>query len=490
MSHTLGVGTVGAWSSLRDGGTWIGPHANARMQLYEGAGANIGCDAQHFWLYGLNYDHEDGYLARIRHVRMVAALRWDMGLVTDSDGDGLPDDWERFHFRTLAHRGTDDTDADGISNAGEYQADTDPGDGISPQTTILVVNRVSAAGQASHDFGPATVSALFGAGTATPNALINSGNLTYLGVNSSAFPTDGNLNAINDRDGAPGGADQERLRIAIHARRALAGLTWNWSRADGPQPADGVTITGFRSNPGAVFSGGISAAAPVYAAGKLTFQITAFNSAVHSVTFTNRAASSNATLEITVADSTQAGPQFALQSLSFLDLNRAPVTMGIPLAAPLGGSATVAVLGGVHAPTDPDGDPLVVSTVGPAVHGVVAFSPTHITYTSTNAALSDSFAYVVADAFGGTATNTVTVTVYTPAGFNALLGLTRQGDGALAFNYRGIAQRRYALEVTDHLTPPISWTPALTNTAATDGFLGFTNLTGSAQGFFRIRELP
>jgi hypothetical protein len=33
ISHTLGVGTVGAWSSLRGGGTWSGPHANARMQL-------------------------------------------------------------------------------------------------------------------------------------------------------------------------------------------------------------------------------------------------------------------------------------------------------------------------------------------------------------------------------------------------------------------------------------------------------------------------
>ncbi len=44
----------------------------------------------------------------------------------DSDGDGLPDDWENFHFGSLAHGSTDDVDEDGASNLAEYQAGTAP----------------------------------------------------------------------------------------------------------------------------------------------------------------------------------------------------------------------------------------------------------------------------------------------------------------------------------------------------------------------------
>jgi hypothetical protein len=47
---------------------------------------------------------------------MVSALRWDMSIVTDSDSDDLPDDWEQFHLRTLAYSGSDDFDLDGSTN--------------------------------------------------------------------------------------------------------------------------------------------------------------------------------------------------------------------------------------------------------------------------------------------------------------------------------------------------------------------------------------
>jgi hypothetical protein len=46
----------------------------------------------------------------------------------DSDGDGLPDDWEMAHFGSLAHAGNGDPDGDGVSNVNEYRAGTDPND--------------------------------------------------------------------------------------------------------------------------------------------------------------------------------------------------------------------------------------------------------------------------------------------------------------------------------------------------------------------------
>ena len=45
--------------------------------------------------------------ARIRHVKMVSAMRRDMGIVSDSDGDGIPNDWEMFHFGILSQADTD-----------------------------------------------------------------------------------------------------------------------------------------------------------------------------------------------------------------------------------------------------------------------------------------------------------------------------------------------------------------------------------------------
>jgi thrombospondin type 3 repeat protein len=46
----------------------------------------------------------------------------------DSDGDGLPDDWEMAHFGSLGHAGNGDPDGDGVSNLNEYRAGTDPND--------------------------------------------------------------------------------------------------------------------------------------------------------------------------------------------------------------------------------------------------------------------------------------------------------------------------------------------------------------------------
>lgn len=126
ISHTLGVGQYSTWSTSQSGGKWTGTFANNRVKLFDGAGATLNCDSIHFWPYGLNYADEDGTTNRVRHIKMVAAMRRDMGIVTDSDGDGIPNDWEMFHFGNLTQAATGDADGDRVINLAEYNADSDP----------------------------------------------------------------------------------------------------------------------------------------------------------------------------------------------------------------------------------------------------------------------------------------------------------------------------------------------------------------------------
>jgi len=50
---------------------------------------------------------------------------------TDSDADGLPDDWEKFYFGDLADTAATDPDGDGADNAREWATGTDPNDATS-----------------------------------------------------------------------------------------------------------------------------------------------------------------------------------------------------------------------------------------------------------------------------------------------------------------------------------------------------------------------
>jgi hypothetical protein len=94
--------------------------------------------------------------------------------------------------------------------------------------------------------------------------------------------------------------------------------------------------------------------------------------------------------------------------------NAAPVAIddtattdaGVPVSVPVAANDS-----------DPDGDPLTVTAVGPAGNGAAAIeaSGTSVRYTpAPGFAGTDAFGYTVSDGHGGTASATVTVTVLAP----------------------------------------------------------------------------
>jgi hypothetical protein len=54
---------------------------------------------------------------------------------TDTDGDGLPDDWESLYFGATGANPGDDSDSEGMTNGQEYFAGTDP---INPLSYLKV----------------------------------------------------------------------------------------------------------------------------------------------------------------------------------------------------------------------------------------------------------------------------------------------------------------------------------------------------------------
>ena len=66
-----------------------------------------------------------------------------VGLLLDSDGDGLPDSWEITNFgNTTSQRSASDPDKDGISNLAEFLDGTDPNDSFSLRPRLTAYSTV------------------------------------------------------------------------------------------------------------------------------------------------------------------------------------------------------------------------------------------------------------------------------------------------------------------------------------------------------------
>ena len=89
MGHTMGIGTYGSWSANRTGdNVWTGANGVAMVKQLLGPSAVLSADWAHFWPYGLNYDDENHPEAFMRHVKVVSAMRQDMGIVSASELHG------------------------------------------------------------------------------------------------------------------------------------------------------------------------------------------------------------------------------------------------------------------------------------------------------------------------------------------------------------------------------------------------------------------
>ncbi|MES2438828.1 MAG: hypothetical protein V4584_07170 [Verrucomicrobiota bacterium] len=79
IAHTLGIGTHENWGKNIKDGKWIGKFGIAQIQEFDGKDAVLHADRMHFWPYGLNQDSESSKENDLRHIKMVEAMRKDMG---------------------------------------------------------------------------------------------------------------------------------------------------------------------------------------------------------------------------------------------------------------------------------------------------------------------------------------------------------------------------------------------------------------------------
>jgi len=79
------------------------------------------------------------YGANIGWINLATGLSTDRMDITDSDGDGIADQWERTHFGNLTTANAiSDKDKDGVTDFKEYLADTDPNN---PASYLRIVSQ-------------------------------------------------------------------------------------------------------------------------------------------------------------------------------------------------------------------------------------------------------------------------------------------------------------------------------------------------------------
>jgi autotransporter-associated beta strand protein len=197
---------------------------------------------------------------------------------------------------------------------------------------------------------------------------------------------------------------------------------------------------------------------------------------------------------------TVTGTPGALATLSisggelYMRVNHAPVANSFTLAASIGTPVTVSVV--PKFATDQDGDALTLTIASAPTNtagsAVVDATGSNITYTVTSASSGpgDSFTYTATDAYGAATTGTVTVIINQTGQSYNMLTAPALNNGKVTMSFLGIPGYKYALDWTQSLTPPVVWAPLITNTAAANGIMLFTNTPSLGTDFYRTRYTP
>ncbi len=82
-AHTFGMGTGPNYHNLIAGGVWKGQYGNqAQFDTFNSYADGLHGDGHAVWPGGFNYENEDGFIERIWMIRIQAAIRADMGIMS------------------------------------------------------------------------------------------------------------------------------------------------------------------------------------------------------------------------------------------------------------------------------------------------------------------------------------------------------------------------------------------------------------------------
>lgn len=81
--HTFGMGTGPNYGALIAGGVWKGKYGNqVQFDTFNNYGDGLHGDGHAIWPGGFNYENEDGFIERVWMIRIQAAIRADMGIMS------------------------------------------------------------------------------------------------------------------------------------------------------------------------------------------------------------------------------------------------------------------------------------------------------------------------------------------------------------------------------------------------------------------------
>lgn len=141
---------------------------------------------------------------------------------------------------------------------------------------------------------------------------------------------------------------------------------------------------------------------------------------------------------------------------------------------------------------DVDGDTVSLAAIGVSTNGVTLTNNAGtLVYFDTNN-VDDRFICTIADGWGGTNFQTVSVTTILTNTVPAIVGVANGSKGSVTLDLAGAPGDTYVLETTTNLAMPLGWQPLATNTMDTNGVWQFTDftVTNLPNRFYRLMLTP